>query len=1017
SGDIWVGNGSNVAAAVGLSGDAALSNAGALTLNTVNSNTGSWGTATSVPAITVNGKGLITAAANTAITGLAESAITNLPTDLSNRPTGSGTASYTARWTGTNTLGTGALYDNGTNVGIGTASPGAALEVASSANVDQLLNGQKLNWNIVKSNDAAVNDYLLAKLPISTSGTYDHLVIDAVVGGWGSNNKGAIHAVFGNRNQFTYTWTLENTVPTCGALRVYNNSGEADVYLYFPASTYCTASVSIKLPLDETVTGTPNDVGATPAGTLEFDSSSGSYPPDISAIAGGNVGIGTTSPTSLLYVNGAATVNGTATATTFSGSGASLTNLPWGSLTGSPTGCSAGTFATGASGSTLTCGTPSGVSPVGSALTSGDIWVGNGSNVAAAVGLSGDATLSNAGALTLAASGVTAGTYGNATTVPQLTLDAKGRVTGEANVTITGTTPGGTAGGVLSGSYPNPGFAANAAYPVAAANGNGIQFWNSGSSYLISMGNGTNYDYGPVTDYSIKTNMDGTAGRGVTWGVNAAAPTAALDSTGNMQIAGYLDIAGASAGAGNLRFAAANPYIYASSYIQVPGGLYVSGGTLYDQTQLQARGGIHNDTAAYLELDGGTSGNTYVNGNLGIGTTGPAHNLEVSGNAEIGTSAGTPMVTGHEVGSSYSYGDGIFKAITDNATGSSNYYFLGLTSNTTNFTVRADGQGYFAGNVGIGTTSPGETLDINGTARASGEIISTMTSGYGQFRMINGNYGSFLRNDGSNTYLLLTASGNQYGSWNSLRPFWVEDATGNLNLGNSSMYVVQGSAVGIGTITPITGAGNLTVAGTTFFGTGGSYQVSSVGAGTLAQTSVSGLNISQGANTDVFITATGLTDASSSNRIYISTGSATPGDGVASFNPATGQFITRGAQTANGTPDLAEYIQAEPDVEAGDVVAPSERASQTPGPGGERILVAQSKEPYQSGILGVISDGSSGFMIGSYLHDVNARYPGKPLVLAGRVPVKVDLEGGPIHIGDYLTSSSTPGYAMRASGP
>ncbi|MHB2025611.1 MAG: hypothetical protein ACYCPQ_03085, partial [Elusimicrobiota bacterium] len=82
-------------------------------------------------------------------------------------------------------------------------------------------------------------------------------------------------------------------------------------------------------------------------------------------------------------------------------SGALLTNLPWGSLTGSPTGCSAGTFATGASGSTLTCGTPSGVSPVGSALTSGDIWVGNGSNVAAAVGLSGDAALSNAGALTL----------------------------------------------------------------------------------------------------------------------------------------------------------------------------------------------------------------------------------------------------------------------------------------------------------------------------------------------------------------------------------------------------------------------------------------------------------------------------------------------------------------------------------------------------------------------------------------------------------------------------------------
>ena len=36
---------------------------------------------------------------------------------------GSGTANYTARWIDTDTLGIGALYDNGTNVGIGTTSP------------------------------------------------------------------------------------------------------------------------------------------------------------------------------------------------------------------------------------------------------------------------------------------------------------------------------------------------------------------------------------------------------------------------------------------------------------------------------------------------------------------------------------------------------------------------------------------------------------------------------------------------------------------------------------------------------------------------------------------------------------------------------------------------------------------------------------------------------------------------------------------------------------------------------
>lgn len=60
SADIFVGNGSNVATAVALSGDATLSNAGALTLATVNSNIGTFTYST----ITVNAKGLVTAASS-----------------------------------------------------------------------------------------------------------------------------------------------------------------------------------------------------------------------------------------------------------------------------------------------------------------------------------------------------------------------------------------------------------------------------------------------------------------------------------------------------------------------------------------------------------------------------------------------------------------------------------------------------------------------------------------------------------------------------------------------------------------------------------------------------------------------------------------------------------------------------------------------------------------------------------------------------------------------------------------
>lgn len=73
-----------------------------------------------------------------------------------------------------------------------------------------------------------------------------------------------------------------------------------------------------------------------------------------------------------------------------------------------------------------------------------------------------------------------------------------------------------------------------------------------------------------------------------------------------------------------------------------------------------------------------------------------------------------------------------------------------------------------------------------------------------------------------------------------------------------------------------------------------------------------------------------------------------------------------------------------------------------------------SERPYDTHVAGVIS-GAKGVNPGIQMHQQGLLEGGKNVALTGRVYVQADASNGEIRPGDLLTTSSTPGYAMRVS--
>ncbi|MBI4129309.1 hypothetical protein HY464_01295, partial [Candidatus Peregrinibacteria bacterium] len=111
--------------------------------------------------------------------------------------------------------------------------------------------------------------------------------------------------------------------------------------------------------------------------------------------------------------------------------------------------------------------------------------------------------------------------------------------------------------------------------------------------------------------------------------------------------------------------------------------------------------------------------------------------------------------------------------------------------------------------------------------------------------------------------------------------------------------------------------------------------------------------------------------------------------------------------TTIGNMDLAEnYPTKDNTIVAGEVVALDPLRP---------IFVKRASGLSSEVLLGVVST-APGLLLGGFDSEQFADERQVPVALSGRIPVKVNREGGPIAIGDSLTLSSTAGVARRGNG-
>lgn len=220
----------------------------------------------------------------------------------------------------------------------------------------------------------------------------------------------------------------------------------------------------------------------------------------------------------------------------------------------------------------------------------------------------------------------------------------------------------------------------------------------------------------------------------------------------------------------------------ALSFMQITGGNSTNSPYMEFFFGGNSRGYIGNATATDLDLvaQNGASLNFWTAGvkRLNIATNGDIQKL--------GTTSGyySTWVGGSATNSPY----------LEFFSGGLRRLFVGYCNTSDSFVMAENGTNLLMGTNGTTRMYINTQGDVIMNGR---ECIVNQINGYGQFRAIGGSYGFFLRNDGSDSYFLITNPGDQYGAWSVLRPLRINNASGlvymqnGLNMSSSDMTVYR----------------------------------------------------------------------------------------------------------------------------------------------------------------------------------------------------------------------------------